>query len=81
MNGDNRESLKPLSFIGKSEIAKRADLAEARAEAKKEAEAKAEANAQEIRLVFGTSGKYPDGTSWERDATPEEEAEYRSWGM
>lgn len=26
-----------------------------------------------------TSGQYPDGTSWERDATEEEAAEYESW--
>lgn len=32
-----------------------------------------------LRLVFGTSGEYPDGTKWERDATPDEEAEYKSY--
>jgi len=32
-----------------------------------------------IRLVFGTSGEYPDGTRWERDATPEEAEKYESW--
>ena len=32
-----------------------------------------------IKIVFGTSGQYPDGTSWERDATEEEAAEYESW--
>lgn len=32
-----------------------------------------------IKIVFATSGEYPDGTSWERDATEEEEAEYKSW--
>ena len=73
---DPKTDIKPLSFIGKSEIAKRADTAEARAEAKKEAEAN-EANT--FRIVFGTSGEYPDGTKWERDATPEEEAEYKSY--
>lgn len=35
--------------------------------------------ANTIKLVFGTSGEYPDGTKWERDATPEEAAEYESW--
>ena len=32
-----------------------------------------------IKIVFGTSGEYPDGTKWERDATPEEKAQYDSW--
>ena len=32
-----------------------------------------------IKIVFGTSGQYPDGTSWERDATEEEAAKYDSW--
>jgi len=32
-----------------------------------------------LRIVFGTSGTYPDGTPWDRDATPEEAAEYDSW--
>lgn len=32
-----------------------------------------------IKIVFGTSGQYPDGTSWERDATEEEIAKYESW--
>lgn len=59
---EKRADTKPLSFIGKSEIAQ-----------------KAEENTQEFRLVFGTAGKYPDGTSWERDATPEEQAEYESY--
>lgn len=71
--------IKPLSFIGKSDIAKKAEFAEARAEARKEAKRQAEENTQEFRLVFGTSGKYPDGTSWERDATPEEQALYESY--
>ena len=69
---EKRADTKPLSFIGKSEIAQKAETAEARAEAEKEAKRKAEENTQEFRLVFGTAGKYPDGTSWERDATPEE---------
>lgn len=33
-----------------------------------------------IRIVFGTSGEYPDGTRWERDATPDEAEKYESWG-
>ena len=69
---EKRADTKPLSFIGKSEIAQKAETAEARAEAEKEAKRKAEENTQEFRLVFGTAGKYPDGTSCERDATPEE---------
>lgn len=64
---EKRADTKPLSFIGKSEIAQKAETAEA------------EENTQEFRLVFGTAGKYPDGTSWERDATPEEQAEYESY--
>ena len=32
-----------------------------------------------IKIVFGTSGQYPDGASWERDATEEEATEYESW--
>ena len=48
-----------------------------RAEAKREVEAKADT----IRLVFATEGTYPDGTKWERDATPEEQAEYESWAQ
>lgn len=39
----------------------------------------AKENPQDIKIVWGTSGEYPDGTKWERDATPEEEAEYNSW--
>lgn len=38
-----------------------------------------EDGANTIKLVFSTRGEYPDGTKWERDATPEEEAEYKSW--
>ena len=29
-----------------------------------------------IKLIFATSGEYPDGTKWERKATPDELAEY-----
>lgn len=65
----------PCRFIKRSEIALRADAAEARAEAK----AEAENDAHTFRIVFGTSGTYPDGTKWERDATPEEQAEYDSF--
>lgn len=72
---DKRADIKPVSFIGKSEIAQRADTLEARAEAKKEAEAQAET----IKIVWATSGQYPDGTSWERDATPEEQAEFNNY--
>lgn len=32
-----------------------------------------------IKIVFGTSGEYPDGSKWDREATPDEEAEYKSW--
>lgn len=38
-----------------------------------------EANNNELKIVWGTSGKYPDGTSWEKEATPEEIAEYENW--
>lgn len=72
---EKRADTKPLSFIGKSEIAQKAETAEARAEAKREAEEKT----QVFKLVFGTSGEYPDGTKWERDATPEEAEKYDSW--
>ena len=72
---DKRADIKPVSFIGKSEIAQRADTLEARAEAKKEAEAQVET----IKIVWATSGQYPDGTSWERDATPEEQAEFDNY--
>ena len=34
---------------------------------------------EDIKLVWGVSGEYPDGTKWERDATPEEIAEFNSW--
>ncbi len=32
-----------------------------------------------LTIVFKTSGEYPDGTSWEREPTPEEAADYESW--
>lgn len=70
-----QQDIKPVSFLKKSEIAKRAETAEARAEAKKEADEKASV----IRIVFGVSGQFPDGTRWERDATPEEENKYHEW--
>lgn len=40
--GDKRADTKPVSFIGKSEIAQKADTLEARAEAEKEAKRKIE---------------------------------------
>lgn len=76
---EKRADTKPLSFIGKSEIAQKAETAEVRAEAEREAKQKAEENTQQFRIVFGTSGEYPDGTKWERDATPEETEEYNNW--
>ena len=42
-------------------------------------EALARSNGNAFRIVFGTSGKYPDGTSWERGATQEEISEYRNF--
>lgn len=69
------DAITPATFIKKSEIAKRAEAAEARAEAK----AEAENGADTIKIIFGTSGTYPDGTSWERDATPEEQALYEGY--
>ena len=62
--GGERADTKPLSFIGKSEIAQKADTLEARAEAKKEAEQKAEENTQTLKIVWGVQGEYPDGTKW-----------------
>lgn len=76
---DKRADTKPLSFIGKSEIAQKADTLEARVEAKKEAEQKAEENTQTLKIVWGVQGEYPDGTKWERDATPEEQAQYEDY--
>ena len=38
-----------------------------------------ETRPEDIKIVFGTIGEYPDGTKWERDATQEEGAEYNSW--
>ena len=32
-----------------------------------------------IRILFGTHGEYPDGTKWERDATPTEEEVYKGY--
>ena len=36
-----------------------------------------EANA--VKIVFATSGTYPDGTPWERKPTSEEAALYEDW--
>lgn len=38
-----------------------------------------ETRPEDVKIVWGTSGEYPDGTKWERDATPEEETKYNSW--
>lgn len=32
-----------------------------------------------FRILWGTSGEYPDGTKWTREATPEEIEKYKSW--
>lgn len=32
-----------------------------------------------IRIVFGTTGEYPDGTKWERNATADEIAQYENF--
>lgn len=71
------ETIKPMSWARKSEIAERAETLEAVAEAKKKAEE--EQGDATFKLVFGTSGEYPDGTKWERDATPEEQAKYEEY--
>lgn len=72
---DPTTDIKPLAFIGKSEIAKRAETAEARAEAKAEAKREAGEHAEKIMITYGVQGEYPDGTKWVRDATPEEQAD------
>lgn len=46
---------------------------------KREAQGDPASSDKTIKIVFGTSGEYPDGTKWERDATPEEAEEYESW--
>ena len=46
---------------------------------KREAQGDPASSGDAIKIVFGTSGEYPDGTKWERDATPEEAEEYKSW--
>lgn len=42
-------------------------------------EAKSDDVGDALRIVFGTSGEYPDGTKWERDATEEEAEQYNEW--
>lgn len=46
---------------------------------KREAQGDPANTANTVRIVFGTSGQYPDGTRWDRDATPEEAELYESW--
>jgi hypothetical protein len=46
---------------------------------KREAQGDPASSDNTLRIVFGTSGEYPDGTKWERDATPEETEEYENW--
>ena len=46
---------------------------------KREAQGDPASSDNTIRIVFRTGGEYPDGTRWERDATPEEAEEYESW--
>ena len=45
---------------------------------KREAQGDPASSGDTIKIVFGTSGEYPDGTKWERDATPEEAEKYES---
>lgn len=46
----------------------------------KETEQQRQANTdKQIKIVLATSGEYPDGTKWEREATEEEKAEFNSW--
>ena len=70
--GDKRADTKPLSFIGKSEIAQKADTLEARTEAKKEAEAQAE----HLHIIIDYGVKENGET---RPATAEEKAKFESW--
>lgn len=46
----------------------------------KETKQQSQANTdKQIKIVLATSGEYPDGTKWEREATEEEKAEFNSW--
>lgn len=38
-----------------------------------------ENSGDELRIVFATQGEYPDGTKWERDATPTEAEVYKGY--
>lgn len=42
-------------------------------------EAKETTDANTWTLAFATTGEYPDGTKWERPATPEEEETYKGY--
>ena len=46
---------------------------------KREAQGDPASSGDGVKIVFGTSGECPDGTKWERDATPEEAEQYKSW--
>ena len=69
--GRSEESWMPQSWIRPAR-----DILESAT--KREAQADADTG-NSLKIVFGTSGEYPDGTKWERDATPEEEDEYRGY--
>lgn len=75
MNND----IKPMGWAEKSEIAQNADTKEIKEQIKEELKGELEGGTQDLVLSFATHGEYPDGTKWEREATPEEQARYESW--
>ena len=44
-------------------------------------EAKETTDANTIYIGYKITGEYPDGTPWEREATPEEQAELEAWSQ
>lgn len=46
---------------------------------KREAESDPASPKNAVKIIWATSGEYPDGTKWERDATSEEAEKYDSW--
>lgn len=44
-------------------------------------EAKETTDANTIYIGYKIAGEYPDGTPWEREATPEEQAELEAWSQ
>ena len=70
----SKKKVDPLQLADEASRAFTLQAEEASRAMKKQADEK-----NTIKIVFGTSGQYPDGTSWERDATEEEAAKYDSW--